>query len=108
MQTVRVYQNNRLKSYQDVKYNLNDSLQSLINKYDSSLESDQFKVAVGKSVFNDLNIQVQTALFYGSVIFIYDYMLNLTIFYKSNSSGKLGQFELNIDSRKKFCSDLKK
>ena len=102
MQTVRVYENNRLNIYKDIKYDLEDSLHSLINKYDSSLSSDQVRVAAGKSVFNDLSTKVQTALFYGSAISIYNYMLNLTVIYKSRCAKQWSQFKLNADSRKHF------
>ena len=35
MQIIRVYENNRINTFKDIRYDIADNLKSLINKYDS-------------------------------------------------------------------------
>ena len=103
MQIIRVYENNRINTFKDIRYDIADNLKSLINKYDSSLNLDHIKIASGKNVFNDFDIKIQTVLFYGKSIVINNYLINLVITYQFEELNT-GFLKLIIDSRQSLSS----
>ncbi|CAF0781781.1 unnamed protein product [Brachionus calyciflorus] len=73
-----------------------ETLESLIQKYDSSFDKSHISIACGSQRFNDLSILVSTCLHYGRTFSIYNYLINLKI---KPQCSELDPIDIQIDSR---------
>jgi hypothetical protein len=99
MQKVAIYNNRQFESFNEISYNFDETLESLMGKYDSFIDKRHVKLACGNNVFNDWNVKLQTVLMYGKAISIFDYRININVIFKSKCSTETGQFIIQMDSR---------
>ncbi|CAF0708846.1 unnamed protein product [Brachionus calyciflorus] len=84
---------------------LDETLESLIKKYDASFDKSNVSIACGNENFTDLNTLVSTCLHYGRSFSIYNHLINIKI---KPDCAKLDPAEVQIDSRKTFNDLYKK
>jgi len=100
MLSVCVFEHNSLiKNFKYIKYNMDDDLETIIKKYDSSYSSEHVSVASRKCLFTDYKIKVQTAQYYGKALSLCNYLIKINVYSKSKCNTITGQFELKVDSR---------
>ena len=107
MPTVRVFENSDAAKYKDLVYDfIEESLSSLLKKYDPSFDPQSVTVACGSDSFLDFDTKVSACLFYGKAISFYNHKISIRI--DSNAiqiTEKPSHVE--IDSRSSL-GDLKK
>ena len=82
MPYIRVINKNIPGNSKNIEYEFGDeSLKSIIHKYDSNASKSNSCLAIGENIIKDWNVPIDACLFYGESIYFFSHELNLNIHY---------------------------
>ena len=80
MPYIRVINKNIPGNSKNIEYEFGDeSLKSIIHKYDSNASKSNSCLAIGENIIKDWNVPIDACLFYGESIYFFSHELNLYI-----------------------------
>ena len=94
MPTIRLYNKNKLNSFQDIEYDFGDeALDSLIKKFDKIAVPANYHVFIGDHLFKEWTVSLDACLMYGESITVFCHKMRLNFVYQ----GKKKEIHLKVN-----------
>ena len=113
MPTVRILNTNVATLSKDIDYDFGDeTLSSIVNKYDSKINNHNTNLVIGDTFFEDWNVPIEACLFYGDFVSIHIHQIDLIVHFdekqkvfrmQNNQTVKELQFEMELSFQVHFA-----
>ena len=98
MPTVKIVKLNKSREQKFIQFEIEQSLKTVLRKYDKNLNPRNTNVSIGNESFADWKLSMDECLFYGEVVFVFTYNLILNVRYVDKTE------QLLVDKRENFKS----
>ena len=95
MTEFKIIKSNKPKEHQFMQYDIENSLETFLSKYDKNVNPRNTNVSIGNERFNDWEVSMEECSFYGEEVYVFTYNLTLNITYNNLMT------RIVVDKRKK-------